>query len=68
MHIYINRAYIVHLDSRGYSGIFMIMRTGAMINTLKKLRLVTNSSTEIEVVSTGKRFPKCTWFRYFRIA
>jgi hypothetical protein len=38
-----------------------------MINISKKLGLVTNSSTETKIVSTGERMPKCTWFRYFRI-
>ena len=33
----------------------------------KKLGLVTNNSTETEIVSTGERLPKTTWFRYFRI-
>ena len=44
------------------------MGTGAMMNVSKKLGLVTNSLTETEVVATGERFPKCTWFRCFRIA
>ncbi len=39
-----------------------------MINVSKKLRVATVSSTETEIVSTGERLPKCTWFRYFRIA
>ena len=38
-----------------------------MINISKKLGLVTTSSTEIEIVSCRERFPKCTWFRYFRL-
>ena len=29
---------------------------------------MTTSSTETEIVSTGERLPKCTWFRYFRLA
>jgi hypothetical protein len=41
---------------------------GAMINVTKKLGLVTNSSTETEIVATGECLPQCTWFRYFRIA
>ena len=43
------------------------MGKGAMINVSKKLGLLTNSSTETEIVSTGERLPKTTWFRYFRI-
>ena len=39
-----------------------------MINTLKKLSLATINSAEIEVVLSGKRFPKCTWFRHLRLA
>ena len=38
------------------------------INVSKKLGVLTTSSTETEIVSTGERLPKCTWFRYFRMA
>ena len=44
------------------------MGCGAMINTSKKLGIVTTSSTETEVVAYSERFPKCAWFRYFRLA
>ena len=44
------------------------MGRGAMLNTSKKLGLVTTISTETEIVADGKRFPKCAWFRYFRLA
>ena len=66
--MYINGAYAVHEDSKGNSGIFVTMRRGNMLNVLKKLGLITTSFTKTEVVSTGERFPKCTWFRYFRLA
>jgi hypothetical protein len=39
-----------------------------MINVSKKLGLVTNSSTETEIVATEVRLPKCIWFRCFRVA
>jgi len=64
--IYVDGAHAVHSDGKGHSGLFVTMGTGAMINASKKLRVDTVSSTEPEVVSTGERFPKCTWFRYFR--
>ena len=41
---------------------------GTMINTSKKLDVVTNSLTETEVVICGERFSKYIWFRYFRLA
>ena len=44
------------------------MGIGATINVSKKLGVNTVSSTETEIVSTGEKFPKCTWFRYFREA
>ena len=66
--IYIDGAHAVHADCKGHAGLFLTMGKGAMINISKKLGLVTNSSTETEIVSTGERMPKCTWFRYFRIA
>jgi hypothetical protein len=66
--IYIDGAHAVHNDCKGHSGLFVTQGKGAMINVSKKLGLVTNSSTETEIVATGERLPKCTWFRYFRLA
>ena len=66
--IYIDGAHAVHTDARGHSGLFVTQGKGAMINISKKLGVATTSSTETEIVSTGERLPKCTWFRYFRIA
>ena len=66
--IYIDGEYAVHVDGKGHYGLYLTMGRGAMMNMSKKLGVVTNSSTEIEIVSTRERFPKCTWFRYFRIA
>ena len=68
MMIYIDGAHMVHMDTRGHSGLFATMGKGAMLNVAKKLGMVTISSTETEVVSTGERLPKCTWFRYMRLA
>ena len=39
---------------------YVTIGTGAMINVSKKLGLIINSSTEIEVVATSERFPKYT--------
>ena len=58
---------MVHTNCKGRSGLFVTQGKGAMIIFSKKLGLVTNSSTETEIVTTGKRLPKCTWFRHFRI-
>ena len=66
--IYIDGAHAVHTDCKGHSGMVSTMGKGAMMSVSKKLGLVTRSSTETEVVSTGERMPKCTWLRYFRIA
>ena len=57
----------MHTNCKRHSGLFVTQGKGAMINVSKKLGLVTNSSTETEIVATGERLPKCTWFRYFRI-
>lgn len=65
--IYIDGAHAVHTDAKGHSGLHLTMGRGSMISVSKKIGLNTNSSTETEVVSTGERMPKCTWFRYFRI-
>ena len=66
--IFIDGAHAVHMDAKGHSGLFATQGKGAMINVSKKLGVVTTSSTETEIVSTGERLPKCTWFRYFRLA
>ena len=68
MMIYIDGAHMVHMDTCGHSGLYATMGKGAMLNVAKKLGMVTISSTETEVVSTGERLPKCTWFRYMRLA
>ena len=65
--IYIDGAHAAHMDARGHSGLFVTQGKGAMISVSKKLGVATTSSTESEIVSTGERLPKCTWFRYFRI-
>ena len=56
-HIYINEVHIVYLDGRDYSSMHIIMGTRAMINVSKKLQLVTKSSTKIELILIGERFP-----------
>ena len=68
MWIYIDRAYAMHSDGRGHSGLFVTMGYGTMINISKKLGLATKSSTETEIVSNREKFPKYTWLRYFRLA
>ena len=64
--IYVDGTHAVHADGKGHSGLFVTMGTGAMINISKKLGVNTVSPAETEIVSTGERFPKCSWFRYFR--
>ena len=58
----------MHSDGKGYSGLFVTIGIGAMIDVPKKLGLDTVSSAKIEVVSTGEIFPRCTWFIHFRVA
>ena len=65
--IYIDSAHIVHSNCKEHSGLFVTQRKGAMINVSKTLGLMNNSSTETEIVATGVRLPKCTWFCCFRI-
>ena len=55
-------------DCEGHSGLFLTMGLGAMTNVSKKLNLITRSSTETKIVLVGERFPRCTWFRCFRLA
>ena len=66
--IYIDGAHAVHANGKEHSGLYVMIGKGAMINVLKKLGLVMNSSMETEVVSCGEQFSKCKWFRYFKIA
>ena len=63
--ICIDGDYTVHNDRKKHSDLFLVIARGAMLNVLKKLSLVTISSTETEVVADRKRFPKYSWFRYF---
>ena len=51
--IYIDCAHTVHSNCKGHSGLFVTQGKGAMISVSKKLGLVTNSSTETEIVATG---------------
>ena len=62
MTIYIDRAHAVHVDAKGHSSLYATQKRGAMVKVSKKLGIVTNSSTETELVSTGEYIPKCTWF------
>ena len=56
--IYIDGAHTVHANCKGHSGMVNTMVKGAMISVSKKLGIVTNSSTETEVVLTSERMPK----------
>ena len=38
------------------------------VEFIKKLGVVTTTSTETEIVADGKIFPKYSWFRYFLLA
>lgn len=66
--IYIYSAHAIHKDVKGYSGLFLTMGKGAIINTSKKIGLAIISLMETEAVACGERFPKCMWFRYFCLA
>ena len=52
----------MYSDKKGYLGIFLAMGKGVMMNISKKLRLVINSSIEIEVTLYSKCFSKYIWF------
>ena len=64
----IEGTHTVHADGKRNSELNLTMGKGSMMIVSKKLGLVTASSTETEVVSAGEHFPKCTWFRCFRMA
>ena len=57
-YMYINRAHTVYCDSKDYSGLYIMIGRGAMINHSKKLRVVINSLKETEIVLTRERFLK----------
>ena len=59
-HACVDRAHQVHHDGKGYSCLHLTMETGSMMSVSNKLDLVSMSSTEIEIASTGERFPRCT--------
>ena len=64
----IDGAHAVRAYGKMHSGMFLTMGKGAMMNVSKKLGVVTASSTETKIVADGEIFPKCSWFRYFRMA
>ena len=64
----VDGAHVEHADGKGCSGLHVTMGKGSMMNASRKLGLVTNSSTETEVVPCGERLPKCAWFMHFRMA
>ena len=66
VHIHIDGGNASHDNGRGFFCVTTF--TCAMINVPNKFGLITNSSTEIEVTLNGERFPKCSWFRNFRIS
>ena len=66
--ICIDGAHAAHIHGKGCSKMCLKMGRGAMIIVPNKLGLVTTSSTKTEVVADGECFPKCSWFRYFRLA
>ena len=68
VHIYIDDAHAMYCNRKEHSRLCMTIDRGAMINQSKKLGAVTNSLTEMEIILNSEQFPKCTWFRYFRLA
>ena len=60
MHLIIDSSYTIHVNARGHLGLFLTMVRGVMINTSKKLDLVTASFVEKEVVLVGEHFHKYT--------
>ena len=60
-------SHVAHVDGEGCSRLHATRGKGAMIDASRKLGLVMSSSTEIEMLSCGETFPKCAWFRHFRM-
>ena len=67
-HTCIDGSHVVHYNGRGYSVLHLKMGMGDMMSASNKLGLATASSVEMKVVSAGENFPKCAWFRFFRMA
>ena len=66
--MYVDGVHVACDDSKGHSGLFLAMGQGATTSVSKKLGLVAVSSAEIEIIADDERFPKCVWFRHFRLA
>ena len=54
--IYIDGAHTVYSNCKGHSGLFVTQGKRAMISISKKLVLVSNISTEIEIVAIGNEY------------
>ena len=68
MHARIDRAHASSAYSRGHSGLFVTMDQETMMVIFKNLGLLTNISTDIEIVFRWKRCAKNSLFLYFKLA
>ena len=59
-YVHADSIHATYSDIKFHSSLFLMIARGAMIKILKKFSIVTSSFTEIEVVSSGERFSKCT--------
>ena len=66
--MHVDGSHAVHAFLKGHSGLFVAMGLGSMMSVSKKFALNDNSSIETEILSNGERFPKCSWFRCFRLS
>ena len=65
MHAHVDGKRAACSDSKGHSGLFFTMGTGAVINVSKKLGVGDVSSVKTELVSIGERFLMVQTISYY---
>jgi hypothetical protein len=56
----------MHWDCKGYAGAMFTLGEGAVSSYLRKFKLNTQSSTEMELVEADMYMPKILWSLYFK--
>ena len=62
---YVDRSHNVHWDCKGYTGAMLTFGEGGVLSYSRKVKLITWSSTETEIVGVDMYMPAMLWSLYF---
>ena len=65
IHWYIDESRQVHEDCKGQIGSLVTFGKGAVSSSSNKMKCITKSSTETEIISLGDKLSDVVWMRYF---